>query len=244
MSTMVLMAQIIEPLDYTTFDPLPGPIYVNGAIDNPNDFEMKTNFHVENVSDDIMEIRVRRFIMDEVSGSSNKFCWAGVCYDIDDDISANTIEMNPGDIFNVDNPAQQFIGYYYHNDNPGCTTIDYAFSDVNNSSLNASIRVVYGADADCQSVNVDELSKSVQLSTAAPNPASANTMISFDYGYRPSNGQLVIHDMMGKKVKEIPVEDRFGVLVLNVEDLPEGIYLYMITDSNRILDTKKLVVSR
>ena len=243
--TFSVNSQSVQPLDYGTFLPINEPIVVLGVIGNEDDDEMTTDFHIENVSDEPIEFRVRRFPIDMVQGSTNKFCWGGLCYSLEDEFSVFTYTMNPGEVINSSAPENQFKGYYYHNGNAGCSIIDYSFIAIDNPDLTTNIRVAYGADSECEAVtSVSELNLGAQLGSAAPNPASRTTMISFDFGRRPSNGVIAINDMMGKKVKEVSVEDRFGVIMLNVDDLPEGIYLYTLSDSNQILATRKLVVSK
>jgi len=240
----LVFAQVIKPLD-ESFEVAGEPIYINGSMDVPTDYELTTHFHIQNTSGQQLELRVRRFPVDVVEGSTNKFCWAGLCYGLTDDFSLNTILMAPEQIFNSENPEEQFKGYYYHNDvATGCSTFDYRFSDINNSSLATNVRVVYGIDSDC-TVGVSELARpEAVLTEASPNPAAESTALSYDFGYNPTSGKLVIYNMMGRKVNEVSVQGRQGALFLGVSDLAEGIYLYTLNDGNQVLATRKLVVSK
>lgn len=241
-SASSLFAQLVQPLEHETTDIAGEPIIEEGSVDVPADYELKTHFDIQNVSGETIELRVRRFPVDMVEGSTNKFCWAGLCYGLEDDFSLNTIEMAPGQIFNSANPAEQFVGYYYHNGTSGCSTMDYRFINVDNLEMTTDIRVIYAVDC---AVGIEEQTNvSAKLSEAAPNPASTTTSLSYDFGYRPSNGFLRIYNMMGKLVKEISVEQRMGALFVGVEDLTDGIYLYTLNDGNAVKATKKLVVAK
>ncbi len=237
-------SQIIQPLD-EAFEVAGEPVYINGSMSVGTDYELTTHFHIQNNSGQQLEIGVRRFLVDVVEGSTNKFCWAGLCYGLEDNFSANTIMMAPDQIFNSENPEEQFKGYYYHNDvAAGCSTIDYRFTDVNDLTLSTVVRVIYGIDSDC-TVGVSELTKpEAKLTEASPNPASEATALSYDFGYNPSNGKVAVYNMMGRLVKEISVRGKVGSLFLGVEDLAEGIYLYTLNDGNQVLATRKLVVSK
>lgn len=80
------------------------------------------------------------------------------------------------------------------------------------------------------------------LSDAYPNPASAN--FSFNYQLNEfSKSTLVIQDVVGKKIQEIDLHAKEGLITINTSQLSPGIYFYSLIMNGRQQATKKIVVN-
>ena len=75
-----------------------------------------------------------------------------------------------------------------------------------------------------------------------PNPASEVVNFKFNLPGELGNTQLIIHDLVGKKIKVIEVKERDHV-VLKTSTLRPGIYFCTLQDREKILATQKLVIS-
>ncbi len=101
-------------------------------------------------------------------------------------------------------------------------------------------------DADDLSFNISltyssngiEVAGIEKISNAYPNPAVSNVTIDFAV---EGSAQLVLNDITGREVMQQTVSGN-GSIVLNVESLHKGVYLYGIRQGNRQYAMKKLVV--
>jgi len=74
-----------------------------------------------------------------------------------------------------------------------------------------------------------------------PNPN--NGTFSIAYTFEQAGQEFVLFNLMGKEVKRIPLENNEGVKQQNNTDLNNGIYLYKVLNSNKVLFTGKLIVN-
>ncbi len=63
-----------------------------------------------------------------------------------------------------------------------------------------------------------------------PNPSSS--LIKFSFKAQNGNMQLILSDMLGRKVKEISIKAGVSAAELSVAELPEGIYIYTLKGVN------------
>jgi hypothetical protein len=81
------------------------------------------------------------------------------------------------------------------------------------------------------------------ISAAFPNPATSIASIKYDMNEFASKGKIVLYDMLGKKMKEIELNDKQGVAKLDVAELKAGVYFYAFVINDKAIATKKLIVS-
>jgi subtilisin family serine protease len=81
-----------------------------------------------------------------------------------------------------------------------------------------------------------------ELITVYPNPSSEEVNIVINLYGNSQNGELIIYDLVGKKIKTIKVKNSEHIL-LKKGTLQNGIYFCTLRDENEILMTKKLVIS-
>ncbi len=82
------------------------------------------------------------------------------------------------------------------------------------------------------------------VSMAYPNPASSVASIKYDMNEFSSKGRIVFYDMLGKKMKDLVLTDKQGVAKIDVSDLTPGIYFYSFIVNDKVMATKKLIVSK
>ena len=88
----------------------------------------------------------------------------------------------------------------------------------------------------CRTVGVDD--DTATNITLSPNPTESDFLLTLS-DYVPSDGQLVMYDMMGKVVHQQPVH--FGLNKVDVTKLQTGTYLYQVSDGITTLKRGKLV---
>lgn len=218
-----------------------GDLTLEGSVEVPENNELKTHFDIVNLSGQQLTLKVYRSLEDVVGGSTNKFCWGGVCYDLNTSTSALSNTLDPGEVITADD-LYAFTGYYYHNSYEGCSQINYCFYDINNEDLETCIEVRYAVDAEC-AVGLNE--RDAELGLSGANPVSASFALNYDLGrYAGRNNSIVIRSFTGAIVREIRLTSVQGALFMDAAEFNSGIYFYSIVSNGEIVATKKLVVSR
>ncbi|HET6226770.1 MAG TPA: T9SS type A sorting domain-containing protein [Bacteroidia bacterium] len=80
------------------------------------------------------------------------------------------------------------------------------------------------------------------LSDAYPNPAKSNFSLQYALPvFRKS--EIIIHDVLGKKVMELSVEKQEGIMVIPTTALQPGVYFYTLLVNGQRAVTKRVVIS-
>ncbi|MFZ6051204.1 T9SS type A sorting domain-containing protein [Halocola ammonii] len=236
--TLALQAQ--------TFGFLNGEYEVYAAPEDDGADELVAHVDVKNLSDQELTVTVLREIMtDNVTGYDERFCWGGICYPNATPQSLNDEVMEPGEVI-VSSGFQGFSGYYIYNGNEGLTTIKYCFQEVGNSSNEACFTIDYCVGDNCATlVGVDEQNgPAFELGALSPNPVRGLSTIQYDLGQTPTNASFVIYNMVGAKVKEVALDKRNGVVLLNAADFENGAYFYSLVVDGAVMTTKRMIVSK
>jgi hypothetical protein len=192
---------------------------------------------VKNISGSTLKVRCVRSETFIVTGSENNFCWGSGCYGTSVNVSPllQSPDMAPGAIDN------SFVGDYTPIENEGASTIQYCFYDNANPTDQACITVVYSASA---TAGIHDLSKTQgSITNAYPNPASSVVSFKYEMNDYSQNGKIRIYDMLGKVVKEIGLNEKEGIVKMNVSELNEGIYFYTFFINDKTVSTKKMVIN-
>lgn len=169
-----------------------------------------------------------------VPGHQTFFCWY-VCYDTSTVISPDSIQLAPGQ------STSAFYDHVIANGISGHDDMTYRFYDQSgNSTDTLSVTINY----DFTSVGVFEVSSSNNsFKFAGPNPANSSTVINY-YVTGKQDAKLIVSNMLGSKVKEIPLNLGQNSLTLSVKDMKAGIYIYSLYVDGKIMSSKKLVVAQ
>jgi len=188
---------------------------------------------VENVSNQTVEIKVRAQEISIISGTLNYFCWAQ-CYEPGVMLSPSSITLEPGQ------RMDQFYGDYVPQGQPGTSTIKYCFFNVANENDSVCGIVRFSASP----VGIEDVLSSGKpgISEAYPNPAERD--LSINYAFGGGLGQIEVFSMLGKVLKTVRLQERSGTVKLNVESLPEGMYLYKLTANGKSIQTRKFLITR
>lgn len=74
-----------------------------------------------------------------------------------------------------------------------------------------------------------------------PNPFTSSTTLKINSATTLKNTELKIYDVLGKEVKQIPVNS--SEIAINRDELENGIYFYRLINSNEIIATGKLIIN-
>lgn len=187
---------------------------------------------VENISGGTISIKVRRTQVDTASGHSSYFCWTGTCYPFTVNESPNYIDLFPGE---SDTTLQADV-------NPrgftGRSIVTYCFYDKDNIADSACITYTYEATV----VGIKELAGLRSLSNPYPNPAGHFARVTYSISHG-KDFRLVISNVLGSAIKEIPLFEKQGIVNIPTADLPSGIYVCTVQIDGKSAGAKKLIVS-
>ena len=117
----------------------------------------------------------------------------------------------------------------------GTANYTYVLFDEANPNDSVFVTVIYNISA---TVGVDEISENT-ISNIYPNPAQST--IRFNLNNTISLAQFEIYSMVGKRVKQINVENAQGLITIDINDLLPGVYFLSEKNSSA---TRRFIVSR
>lgn len=207
------------------------------VMGDPTDPYIQAKATVKNNSADTIEVKVKKHINagDTLPNTMNVFCW-GLCFPPNTYVSPFSILIGPDQVND-----SSFYGDYFPNGVIGISRISYIFFDVNN--VNDSVWFVVEYNASPSFVAEDLLAR-ITLSDAYPNPAVA--AVNFDYMLPEDTRKstIIISNILGARVKEVPLASITGIISIPVGDLVNGIYFYTLCVNDQLLLTRKFVVNR
>jgi len=181
---------------------------------------------VENISDNNINVKVKKTEISVVPGTENSFCWV-MCYDASVLVSTKYITIPAHSMNSTD-----FYGEYYPKGHLGTSIIRYTFFDMNNAVDSASMIAVYVATP----VGIEELVENNNI-LLYPNPTSGIANLNLDL---KNDLTLEIFNSLGAMV----LQENFLNNSIDLSLLPEGIYYYRIKENNRIKTNNILVIQK
>jgi len=87
--------------------------------------------------------------------------------------------------------------------------------------------------------------ETARLFQNVPNPFSTDTKIEFEIPENTISARLLIHDMQGAEIKSYNIiqKGRSAIIVSGFE-LTAGMYLYTLLIDNKIIDTKRMILTK
>lgn len=190
---------------------------------------MTSHIYIGNAGGGNISLVIERVINDLAPGHSSYFCWGALCYPPTTSISSQfTLAPGEGDTMKA---------YLNPTGDVGTSTVTYRVYDFDNPSDSTSFTITYSAAL----VSVDEVSLDKMLSPATPNPADQYTRL--NYSVNSLNSKIIITNLLGGVVKEIPLVDKKNNVLIPTADLRNGIYLYSLVVDNRTIGSRKLIVT-
>jgi hypothetical protein len=217
-----------------------GTPLLEGSLSVPEDSELDAHWNVVNAGSGALTVRARRTVITNVAGSKERFCWGTLCYNY------GTAESSTNPNLMVEIPAggteSSFHGYYEHEGYAGMALIEYCFFDHNNPADETCQTVTFCVDATC-SVGIKESDIQGVLGEMSPNPVKGMASLTYSLSGPQADSNILIYNLVGKKVREIPLENRSGIVFLNGQDFASGVYFYALQSGTRVLGTKRFIVS-
>jgi hypothetical protein len=91
--------------------------------------------------------------------------------------------------------------------------------------------------------SLNQMPDNARLEQNTPNPFNANTLIRYFLPEGTHRAQIIITDMAGTQVMELPLEHQgAGQVLIHGGTLPSGTYVYTLTVDGRKVDSKRMVL--
>jgi len=196
--------------------------------------DLGTDITVQNVSANTINIRVSREVLSATPGTENYFCWVG-CYLAGTSTSPDQVSFAPGHI-----ESNKFQVHFRDNG------IELASASIRYCAFNSADI----SDSACAIVNyakgtvsTNTLEKVSTFSDFHPNPTSSYANL--DYSILPSQtAEIVVTDMLGTVVKKKTIQNTNGIVRLDVNNTPNGLYFANIYVDGKLNAIKRLLVSK
>lgn len=205
--------------------------YVPDIWGSVNDSYLVSKFKVKNNTSATLTTQCKKEIISAIGLTTNDFCWGMGCYD-----TVTYVSLTSATIVGYGEDST-FKASYFPNSQLGTTTIRYRFYDKNDPTDSVSVVVRYHVTG----VSVEPKQKTAVTLDASPNPSKGTSVIR--YAMDGQSGQLLIHNMLGALVQEIPLDAKAGVVSLDTKSFQPGLYFYSLRSAGQVLSTKKLVVA-
>ena len=82
------------------------------------------------------------------------------------------------------------------------------------------------------------------LGDAQPNPNSGSTQIPYYLPQNTTGAKIIFTDLLGKVMKEQALQAGYGLMNVDTQDLPGGIYNYSLIVDGKLIDNKKMIRSK
>lgn len=190
--------------------------------------ELNIAFEVVNGMSEVLTITCVKVEVSTVENTLNYFCW-GQC--LSPEVYESTMRMEPGV------PAE-FSAHYMPLEMEGITSMKYIFTDAaNTEEFVININFIYP-----NTISVTDYFSNEVFSNAYPSPATDKICFDYDFPTDVNKAMVVIYNMMGQEVIRKDINSHFGQLVIDVNNLNDGIYFYSLVVNNKTVKSNKIII--
>ena len=193
-----------------------------------------TGILIKNISSNSVSVKSKKIENVLIPGAKCSMCFAQNCYLSSTYISTSSVSILPGSLDN------SFTGDYSPKGNLGESIITFVFFNVNNINDSAWI-VVHFNGVSSSGIDENTLSK-IDISNAYPNPAVNYTSFNYSFPVNTLSARFVLRDLLGSIVKETEIYDKEGKLIINTNQIKDGVYFYNFYVNDKMILTKKLII--
>lgn len=197
--------------------------------------EIKTSFQLKNTSNKAIRLAVRQLNREVTEHQLYTFCYGDSCWN--DLTSINMIQVAPGQTLEgwaikfqagFEVSTHDLILNFYNADNPD-EQLSHTFKFTIKDSFSNGI--LFSQEG-------------IKVSNAYPNPASSLATIDYDIANINTNATIVVHNLLGNKVTEIPLEKNEVNTKISTDTFDNGVYFYSLYIDGKRVATKKLVIKK
>jgi hypothetical protein len=168
----------------------------------------------------------------------------------------DTIQINGGyrKIFyfgdsETDNFWIEGIGSVNHATDPFAIKAEKSYYGLNYKKENGEI-VYHSTEAwynkdDCRSLIIENIAQhqSNALLQNSPNPFNKSTTIRYQLAENTKNAKICIYNLQGKQLQCHPLKSASGEIEVKASALRSGTYLYSLIINNKLIETKRMILT-
>ncbi|MBX7242662.1 MAG: T9SS type A sorting domain-containing protein [Bacteroidia bacterium] len=163
------------------------------------------------------------------------FCWDN-CYGSGTSLSSNVgVTIPSGGSFNA------FSMHFNANTVPGCANVTMRFFDKVNTADFVEQSFQFCANETGTSI-LDEIKNGNALESPYPNPVSDILNVKFQLPRSVKDAQVQLIDMTGKTIRTHTPGGTYGMMVWDMQELPEGLYYMIMTGEGAVIGSQKIMV--
>lgn len=188
--------------------------------------------YVKNNGSKSMDVSIKVYTQEMVSGSSASYCWGASCFDI------ATNEPDAYTSIAASDTAKEFHSDYVPNENAGLTEIMYTFYNKNDSKDSVSVSIYYNV-VSATGIE-DQLNIIKQSIHAYPNPVQ--NVLNFDYNIKDyDEANIAIYDIVGKRVKTQKISASEKNTNIDFSNIKPGIYIWTFEIDGVAIKSEKIL---
>lgn len=188
--------------------------------------------YVKNNGSKSMDVSIKVYEQEMVSGSSASYCWGASCFDI------TTNEPDAFTSIAASDTAKEFHSDYVPNENAGLTEIMYTFYNKNNRNDSVSISIYYNV---VSTTGIEDQLKTIKQSIQAyPNPVQS--VLYFNYNIKDNNeANIAVYDIVGKRVKTHKISASEKNTNIDFSNIKPGIYIWTFELDDVPIKSEKII---
>ncbi len=210
-------------------------ITVNGTV---NDNYFKVDIFLQNTGEDPVDVYVRKIEAELIDGVINSFYWNGASF------SELVFDLEYPLILAGDQILRDTVFYteFLTADVEGLSEVRYEFFSQTESFDKVSVNILLNIENPTGFTDSDTR-ESIHLSNPQPNPARGFTWINYAVPAHKGNAQIVLRNLLGKKVHSENLDINGNRIRINTHNLTNGIYIYSLIIDSQMIESKRLVVA-
>ena len=201
----------------------------------------ETKFHVENVSSNSIDYKIKAYQILNFPNSDLQVCFGQACYTATAGITgAQTISGNGTVAGNGKDLTLKIAPFAFAWGGNTSATWGITAYDMNNPNDSVSTIITWTTWA----TGIQTINSSNNSFNAFPNPTDKFVSITYTIAEYVSSTSLVLIDIIGNEIVNMPVYNKNGEIKLDLEGLSSGVYFYGFKSNGKMLGSKKLLVSK
>ena len=91
--------------------------------------------------------------------------------------------------------------------------------------------------------SLSNTTKDVVLEQNIPNPFIDQTSINYQFSSNVTRGSIMVFDLNGRIIKEYPLTQNKGQLLIKASDIGKGLFIYSLVQNGQELISKKMIIN-
>ncbi|MTI19626.1 T9SS type A sorting domain-containing protein, partial [Fulvivirga sp. RKSG066] len=199
--------------------------------------KVSTPIKIKNISDQPINLVIRR--VDQLIGSSQNtfFCWDGDCFESSKEQLPVQYQIPAGET------SIKFETVLETGLAEGFSTVKYLIYERNNPAQAIEYNISYTIEDRKEKLLIYD-SEDLKINDVYPNPVSEFAIVDYNVLNREIEAKILIHNVLGSVVGEYQLPPLENKVTIKTEDLNPGVYFYTLYIDNDGIMTRKLIIRK